>query len=117
MVEYCKDKINCRRKILLAVLGETFDRTQCGRMCDHCEHNSRIEIKFERQADDMPQPSIENLMRTNVKDGKKTTTSIEKGNTNKYSHKNDSHLAAPTKKILPLATSFRKPDPHVEKSL
>lgn len=38
MVQYCDDKITCRRVLQLKHFGENFDPRQCGKMCDNCQN-------------------------------------------------------------------------------
>ena len=35
----------CRRKQLLNFLGEEFDPDKCGKMCDNCQREYKIEMK------------------------------------------------------------------------
>ena len=36
MVEYCENRIDCRRVMTLEYFGETFSREMCGNTCDNC---------------------------------------------------------------------------------
>ena len=38
MVQYCEDKITCRRVLQLKYFGENFDPRLCGKMCDNCQN-------------------------------------------------------------------------------
>ncbi|KAK7035990.1 P-loop containing nucleoside triphosphate hydrolase protein, partial [Favolaschia claudopus] len=36
MVDYCEDKVTCRRVLLLRYFGEHFEEKDCGKTCDNC---------------------------------------------------------------------------------
>ena len=39
MLDFCEEKYECRRKMILNYLGEDFDRKKCGKMCDNCQQD------------------------------------------------------------------------------
>lgn len=42
IIQYCENRIDCRRTLILHYFGETFDRAQCNRSCDNCETNQGV---------------------------------------------------------------------------
>ena len=49
ILEYCEEPNMCRRKMQLSFLGEQFDSSQCGRMCDNCKNGQRVVQKQMKQ--------------------------------------------------------------------
>ena len=41
MIQYCDEKITCRRVLQLKYFGEDFDPRLCGEMCDNCKNKLR----------------------------------------------------------------------------
>ena len=42
MLEFCEEKYECRRKLVLNYLGEQFDPANCNKMCDNCKKDLKI---------------------------------------------------------------------------
>lgn len=42
VVQYCSNKVDCRRTQLLGYFGQIFDAKDCGRQCDTCRQNSEV---------------------------------------------------------------------------
>ena len=39
MIDYCEEKYECRRALLLSYFKENFNKEKCYRMCDNCNKN------------------------------------------------------------------------------
>lgn len=37
----------CRRSVIARYFGETWDKTQCNKMCDHCNSQGKFKSKFQ----------------------------------------------------------------------
>ncbi|XP_060080844.1 ATP-dependent DNA helicase Q1-like isoform X2 [Ylistrum balloti] len=42
IVSYCTDISHCRRSMIARHFGEVWDRSQCNKMCDHCDDTYRV---------------------------------------------------------------------------
>lgn len=44
VIQYCENKVDCRRQLVLQYFGERFDKSQCNRTCDNCERATKVTI-------------------------------------------------------------------------
>ncbi len=44
VLQYCENKVDCRRQLVLQYFGERFDKSQCNRTCDNCERAMKVTI-------------------------------------------------------------------------
>lgn len=44
VMQYCDDKIHCRRKLILSYFGETFDLKNCHNNCDNCSRKENLQL-------------------------------------------------------------------------
>ena len=42
VIQYCENRIDCRRTLILHYFGESFDRRDCHKSCDNCESAKEI---------------------------------------------------------------------------
>lgn len=42
VIQYCENKIDCRRHLILRYFGENFDRALCAKSCDNCESQKTV---------------------------------------------------------------------------
>lgn len=42
VIQYCENKIDCRRSLILRYFGENFDRQLCAKSCDNCETQKNV---------------------------------------------------------------------------
>ena len=42
VIQYCENKIDCRRSLILRYFGENFDRQLCAKTCDNCETQKSV---------------------------------------------------------------------------
>ena len=42
VIQYCENKVDCRRQLVLQYFGERFDKSQCNRTCDNCERARKV---------------------------------------------------------------------------
>ncbi|EPZ34388.1 ATP-dependent DNA helicase [Rozella allomycis CSF55] len=51
VINYCENKIDCRRKIVLSHFGENFNPADCRKTCDNCERNFKYSaIDYTKEA-------------------------------------------------------------------
>lgn len=50
VVQYCENKTDCRRKLVLSHFGENFDPKSCNKTCDNCEKNLKKTKDYTREA-------------------------------------------------------------------
>lgn len=50
VVQYCENKTDCRRKLVLSHFGENFDPKECNKTCDNCERNLKRTKDYTREA-------------------------------------------------------------------
>lgn len=48
--QYCLNKIDCRRQLILGYFGENFDKKYCNQTCDNCENNKNV-VSVDHTAD------------------------------------------------------------------
>lgn len=54
VIQYCENRVDCRRTLLLHYFGEVFDRRECHKTCDNCECSKEVVVKdFTRSALDL----------------------------------------------------------------
>lgn len=54
VIQYCENRIDCRRTLILHYFGEVFDRRDCRKTCDNCESSQEIVTKdFTEAAKDL----------------------------------------------------------------
>ncbi|CAI5759089.1 unnamed protein product [Candida verbasci] len=44
VVQYCENKTDCRRKLVLQYFNESFDPKNCGKQCDNCKNFNHITV-------------------------------------------------------------------------
>lgn len=44
VIQYCENKVDCRRQMVLQYFGEKFDKSECNRTCDNCERTTRVSM-------------------------------------------------------------------------
>lgn len=44
VVQFCENRIDCRRQLVLQYFGENFDPLQCNKTCDNCENRSEVRM-------------------------------------------------------------------------
>lgn len=42
VIQYCENRIDCRRSLILHYFGEAFDRRDCNKTCDNCESQKEV---------------------------------------------------------------------------
>lgn len=42
VIQYCENRIDCRRHLILRYFGENFDRQLCKKSCDNCENQKAV---------------------------------------------------------------------------
>lgn len=42
IIQYCENRIDCRRSLILHYFGEVFDRRDCNKSCDNCESEKQV---------------------------------------------------------------------------
>lgn len=42
VIQYCENRIDCRRTLILHYFGEAFDRKDCRKTCDNCESQKEV---------------------------------------------------------------------------
>lgn len=50
VVQYCENKTDCRRKLVLSHFGEVFDPKNCEKTCDNCERSLTKTKEYTKQA-------------------------------------------------------------------
>ncbi|ELA41162.1 RecQ family ATP-dependent DNA helicase [Vittaforma corneae ATCC 50505] len=50
VVQYCENKTDCRRKLVLSHFGENFDPAECNKTCDNCTRNFTKTKDYSKQA-------------------------------------------------------------------
>jgi bloom syndrome protein len=54
VIQYCENRIDCRRTLILHYFGESFDRRDCHKSCDNCESAKEIVTRdFTEAAQDL----------------------------------------------------------------
>ncbi|KAJ7158357.1 P-loop containing nucleoside triphosphate hydrolase protein [Mycena crocata] len=44
VVKYCREQFDCRRVLLLRHFEEKFSKAECGRLCDNCKNEEKLEL-------------------------------------------------------------------------
>lgn len=44
VIQFCENRIDCRRQMVLQYFGETFDSRQCNKTCDNCENRADVSL-------------------------------------------------------------------------
>jgi bloom syndrome protein len=45
VIQYCENRIDCRRTLILHYFGESFERKDCNKTCDNCESQKEVVTK------------------------------------------------------------------------
>ncbi|TID30556.1 hypothetical protein CANINC_000911 [Pichia inconspicua] len=45
IIQYCENKTECRRQLVLQFFNESFDRKFCNKMCDNCINYATVEVE------------------------------------------------------------------------
>lgn len=101
VVQYCENKVDCRRQQVLAYFGENFDKSRCNKTCDTCRSES--EFRLRDVSDDAQKViklvrELQNLkstilMATDVFRGSKTKALEQKGLQSVAGHGAGAHLS------------------------
>jgi bloom syndrome protein len=50
VVQYCENKMDCRRRLVLSHFGENFDPAECNKTCDNCNKNLTATKDYTKEA-------------------------------------------------------------------
>lgn len=50
VVQYCENRTDCRRQLVLSHFGEKFDPKECHKTCDNCERSLTVMKEYTKQA-------------------------------------------------------------------
>ena len=65
VVQYCENRTDCRRQLVLSHFGERFDPSDCHKTCDNCERSLTVTKDYTKQAKEILQ-MIQNVSKISL---------------------------------------------------